>query len=265
MEGDEMARILHITDVHAGWTADEQQEQAWWDNICKAIVSVVTEQPVDIVVATGDFCKRGSQWEFARAEMHIRQLMERLGMGMDRLFMCRGNHDTDTADACSTFTMYEDSEKRLYGAEMPKQGTCVKCEDGECQMFWLNTCSETSYVDFDDAVIIKEEIDTILDMADEDKTVVVLMHHQPEILPDQTQLERLGQCGKVACVFSGHLHCYTRRYEWKGMTVVNGMPLMPHLGFIPVGFQIMEVSKDGGVNGWKYVIGENGSYQTYKG
>ena len=73
-------RILHITDIHAGWSQDEAKEQAWWDRVCEAIVTELKKAPVDMVAATGDFCKMGSRWEFSRALTYLNQLKERTGL-----------------------------------------------------------------------------------------------------------------------------------------------------------------------------------------
>ena len=103
----------------------------------------------------------------------------------------------------------------------------------------------------------------ILQLADTKKKAVLLMHHQPEILDDQSQLERLGASGKITCVLSGHLHCYARRYVRKGLTVVNGMPLMPHADFIPIGFQTVELFDEGKPKTRMFVLTEDGGCRRY--
>lgn len=254
-------RILHITDIHAGWNQDEVQEQAWWDEICKAIVAEQKEYPVDFVAATGDFCKRGSEWEFARALRYLSQLKEMMNLKASQFFFCPGNHDADTQDPGSSFSYYAAFREQFYGdAGIPCQGT--EMADGG-QVFTLNTCTTTCLPYFDDASLVEEDVNQILQLADTKKKAVVLMHHQPEILDDQSQLEKLGASGKIKCILGGHLHCYARRYNRKGLTVINGMPLMPHMDFIPTGFQMVEISDEGEMNTWMCLLTGDGRYRRY--
>ena len=89
------------------------------------------------------------------------------------------------------------------------------------------------------------------------------MHHQPEIFDDQSQIIRLNQA--VSLILGGHLHSgYTRQITWKGMTVVNGMAITPHLGFIARGFQMVELSEDGTVEIVMYVYRDGEGVLTEK-
>ncbi len=254
-------RILHITDIHAGWNKDEAQEQAWWDHICQAIAAEQREYPFDFIAATGDFCKMGSQWEFDRALKYLNQLKEMLGFGAERFFFCQGNHDADTQEPGSSFSYYEAFQRQFHGdVGIPCQGAEVP---GGGQVFTLNTCTTTCWPYFDAASLAEEDVNQILELADTKKKAVLLMHHQPEILDDQSQVERLGASGKLKCVLGGHLHCYARRYNRKGLTVINGMPLMPHRDFIPTGFQVVEIPDDGEMKTWMCVLTGNGGYRRY--
>lgn len=260
-ERENAMRILHLTDIHAGWNPDECQEQVWWDQICKAILAEQAEYPFDLVAVTGDFCKMGSEWEFERALRYLNQLKEQMGFRADQFFFCQGNHDADTQDVGASFSYYEAFQKQFYGAEgAPKQGTMVA---GDGQIFMLNTCTTTCWPDFDDATLVDAAVDEVLELADESRKTVLLMHHQPEILDDQSQLARLGQSGRIRCILSGHLHCYARLYARKGMPVVNGLPLMPHMDFIPTGFQVVEILDEGAIHAWMCLLTGEGSYRRY--
>ncbi len=252
-------RILHITDIHAGWEKDEHKEQEWWNHICQAIVTAQSETPFDFVAATGDFCKMGSRWEFARAEQYLTQLRFRMGLKAERFFFCPGNHDADTQEPGSSFVYYGEFLKKFYGeAECPAQGTEVS---GGGQVFTINTCTTTCWPYFDDATLPAADVDKILELADPKKKTILLMHHQPEILDDQSLIERLGASGKIRLTLSGHLHCYARRYNRKGLNVINGMPLMPHMSFIPTGFQVIDLTDEGEMKTWMCVLDGKGGYQ----
>ncbi len=262
-------RILHLTDLHMGWIADADQEREHWDRFCRAIESACRVRPVNMAALTGDFGKTGSREEFERAGRALDQLAHILGIRRDHFFFCRGNHDSDTIYAGSSFRNYQQFLDGFYGAgQAPDQG--VITSEG-VQVFSLNCCKKTSLARFDDAWLDKADIDEVLELAEAaggsgvfrksgssdgeegpEPIRILLHHHQPEILADQSQMKRLGDSGLFACMLSGHLHCYARKYEWQGLTVINGMAVTPHLDFLPGGFQIIELEAPRQVRAWGY-------------
>ncbi len=296
-----MVRVLHISDLHMGWIPDTRQEDEYWDRFLKEVETACRERPVNMAVLTGDFCKNGSADEFARAGQALTRLSHMLGVRKNHFFFCRGNHDSDTIYAGSSFDHYRRFLEDFYGPEqIPDQG--VVTADG-VQVFSLNCCKKTSLARFDDAWLDSEEIDRVLELAEaagddgvsrkeespkekfpeekssEEKSPaeksldsreetepvrVLLHHHQPEILDDQSQMIRLGASGLFDCMFSGHLHCYARKYQWHGLTVINGMAAMPHLDFLPRGFQIAEIEKNCPVKAWGYLDAGQDRFREYE-
>lgn len=295
-----MVRILHITDLHMGWIPDTRQEDRYWDRFLGAVEAACRERPVNLVVLTGDFCKNGSADEFARAGQALTRLSRALEVRKEHFFFCRGNHDSDTIYAGSSFEHYQRFLEDFYGSgQIPDQG--VVTADG-VQVFSLNCCKKTSLAHFDDAWLDSEDIDRVLELAEaagddesrkegsseekssekgfsEEKSLkeksrdsgeetepvrILLHHHQPEILDDQSQMIRLGASGMFDCMFSGHLHCYARKYEWHGLTVINGMAAMPHMDFLPRGFQIAEIGKPGWVTAWGYLDAGQDRFREYE-
>lgn len=106
----------------------------------------------------------------------------------------------------------------------------------------LDTCSRTSLEDFDHAVLKEEEIQRILAWREEHcgdgDYLIILMHHQPEVLRNPELLDRLQ--GKADLMLIGHLHSdHTRGFCFRGICQVNGMAVTPHQPEIPMGIQIV--------------------------
>jgi hypothetical protein len=96
-------RILHISDLqeghpHAGpWRERRALGPAWARNLDV----VLEEGPVDLVCFTGDVASRGSTEEFAQATGFFEELLQKLALPRERLFLVPGNHDVDRTQAVS--------------------------------------------------------------------------------------------------------------------------------------------------------------------
>ena len=233
-------KILHITDLHVGWKPDRAEEKKQWERLYRETRAAEEEgHKADILAVTGDLVMHGTREEYRQVEEYLHGLRTVLGLGRDKVFFCCGNHDSDTPDAGSSFLEYEAFLKRFYGGETPSS---------QIPVFSVNCCKKTSAERFNDCWLDPEDVDEILKKAEENQGPkgILLMHHQPEIFDDQSQIARLNRA--VSLILGGHLHSgYTRQITWKGMTVVNGMAVMPHLSFISRGFQIVELLEDGKV------------------
>ena len=250
-------KILHITDLHIGWKTDLKNEKADWERLYRETRAAAADgQKAHIIAVTGDLVMHGTEEEYRRVEEYLHGLRKVLGLGRDKVFFCCGNHDSDTPEAGSTFLEYEAFLKRFYDGETP---SC------KIPVFSINCCKKTSLAHFNDCWLDPEDVDQILKNYEKNpgQKGVLLLHHQPEIFDDQSQIIRLNQA--VSLILGGHLHSgYTRQITWKGMTVVNGMAITPHLGFIARGFQMVELSEDGTVETVMYVYRDGEGVLTEK-
>ncbi len=244
-------KILHITDIHVGWEPDREKEKRAWERLYRETSSVAENggKP-DIMAVTGDLVMHGEEEEYRRTEEYIHGLRKLLGLEKEKVFFCCGNHDSDTPDPGSTFHEYEAFAERFYGGEIPGFWR-------EVPVFTVNSCKKTSLKDFNDCWLDPKDVDEILAKAVPGKKGILLMHHQPEIFDDQSQIVRLKEA--VALILGGHLHSgYARQIAWKGMTAVNGMAITPHFQFIPKGFQVVDMAEDGKVETVMYVYKDGG-------
>lgn len=242
-------KILHITDLHAGGKQGLEKEKAAWERLYREVAAVTEgRQKMDMIAVTGDLVTNGTEGEYRRVEEYIHGLMKVVGLEKKQVFFCCGNHDADTSEAGSTFHGYEGFIERFYDGEAPVS---------QIPVYSVNSCKKTSWERFNDCWLDPADVDEILKKAEPGKKGILLLHHQPEIFEDQTQIERLNKA--ISLILGGHLHTgYTRQITWKGMTVVNGMAITPHLDFIPVGFQVVELKDDGTVETVMYVYKEGG-------
>lgn len=244
-------KILHITDLHIGWKTDLKNEKADWERLYRETRAAAADgQKAHIIAVTGDLVMHGTEEEYRRVEEYLHGLRKVLGLGRDKVFFCCGNHDSDTPEAGSTFLEYEAFLKRFYDGETP---SC------KIPVFSINCCKKTSLAHFNDCWLDPEDVDQILKNYEKNpgQKGVLLMHHQPEIFDDQSQIVRLKEA--VALILGGHLHSgYARQIAWKGMTAVNGMAITPHFQFIPKGFQVVDMAEDGKVETVMYVYKDGG-------
>ena len=249
-------KILHITDLHIGWEERIENEKQIWDRLFREISETVNENKIDMLAVTGDLVMHGTKEEYQRVEMYLHHLRKILALNKNQVFFCCGNHDYDTPNAGSSFSEYEAFLKRFYeNKEMEKQSFNWQKTGRLCcdiPVFSISSCKKTSLKYFNDCWLDSEDVDEILKEAEPGKKGILLMHHQPELFDEQTEIKRLNQAVKV--ILGGHLHSgYTRQYTWKGMTVINGLAVSPHFHFLPRGFQIVEIGDNNQIETWMYV------------
>lgn len=250
-------RILHLTDLHIGWEAQIENERQIWNRLFQEISKETDGSIIDMIAVTGDLVMHGTEEEYRRTEQYLHHLRNLLGLDKKQVFFCCGNHDSDTPEAGSSFCSYENFLKRFYGdSEKDINGMIAgQYKEGKCsgiQVFCISSCKRTSLQNFNDCWLDPEDVDKILEEAETVGKGILLMHHQPELFDDQTQIKRLNQA--VGFILGGHLHSgYTRQYTWKGMTVINGLAVSPHLDFLPRGFQIIEIGDNNQAETWMYV------------
>jgi hypothetical protein len=88
--------ILHITDLHFGRgpteAANDERELALGDLI--SVVSTVDAMwKPDVICVSGDIAYAGKADDYRLASDWLKKLLDRLGVGPDRVLFCAGNHD----------------------------------------------------------------------------------------------------------------------------------------------------------------------------
>jgi predicted phosphodiesterase len=89
-------RLLHLSDLHTrgpreseGWRRRRVLGDAWEKNLDQ----IARDGAPDVIAFTGDVADRGLASEYEEATGFFTSLLERLGLGSDRLFVIPGNHD----------------------------------------------------------------------------------------------------------------------------------------------------------------------------
>lgn len=105
-----MENILHISDLHVSLNTKNGLHY----EKCKIVAQKTADdakevmkkigKPIDTVIFSGDIAFSGKPEEYEKAlEFFITPLLDSLSIGLDRLFICPGNHDSDR----STISRFE--------------------------------------------------------------------------------------------------------------------------------------------------------------
>ena len=87
---------LQLSDFHFKADGDLFSQQVSTEAILKDIPSrLSSEHPLQFVVVTGDIAFSGKSREYDLAAEFFKSLASALGLAMDRIFICPGNHDVD--------------------------------------------------------------------------------------------------------------------------------------------------------------------------
>lgn len=93
--------VLHLSDLHFGAepVADKvtstalKQRQNTLDALLEALTAVEPEWKPHIIAVSGDLAWKGIGSDYKEAISWLKTLLQRLGVGSDKLVMCAGNHD----------------------------------------------------------------------------------------------------------------------------------------------------------------------------
>ncbi|MBO5112465.1 MAG: metallophosphoesterase [Lachnospiraceae bacterium] len=240
--------ILHMTDLHFSRDTEENEIREKWNHIKIKLKEELGDKKVDVMAVTGDITCHGDLCEFRQAKKYLLELSAFLSVKREKIFFCPGNHDADTEGKGSSFYHYQSFLNEFYGKS--EYDYPVKKKDkktGEKRKFCfvsINTCTETSLQFFDEAFIPDDAFLQLDDFSD-NSYVILLMHHQPEVIKNQECFMRIVNSGVVKLILSGHLHTtQTRMYRAGETTIVNGMAVTPHLQWIPAGFQLIHIKRN---------------------
>lgn len=240
--------ILHMTDLHFSRDTEENEIREKWNHIKIKLKEELGDKKVDAMAVTGDITCHGDLCEFRQAKSYLLELAGLLSVKREKIFFCPGNHDADTEGKGASFYHYQSFLNEFYGKS--DYDYPVKKKDkktGEKRKFRfvsINTCTETSLQFFDEAFIPDDAFLQLDDFSD-NSYVILLMHHQPEVIKNQECFMRIVNSGVVKLILSGHLHTtQTRMYRAGETTIVNGMAVTPHLQWIPAGFQLIHIKRN---------------------
>lgn len=234
-----MINLLHITDLHFSNEASLEDIQAAWKIIYDSLGKIQKETPLDGVVITGDFTLHGSKDEFEMANEYLGRLGKMLSMPRERFFFCEGNHDADTTKMYSTYQHYKEFVLEFLG-EKPRK--FLKTEEGTYGILTVHTCTETSWEEYNHGVLLPYEVDWVTEECEHYGKIIVVMHHQPEVIENVSLLEKWQ--GKVDLILTGHKHPnQATDYYYKGIEVENGMAVTPHLPEILRGYQVLRIEQ----------------------
>lgn len=250
--------ILHITDLHFSRDISEEEIIKKWDRIKEKLAGTLSDTKTDAIAVTGDITSHGDISEFRQAKKYLFELSQLLSVKREKFFFCPGNHDADTEMSGSSFFHYQSFVNEFYGKS--DYDYLVKKKDkktGEKQKFQfvsVNTCTETSLRFFDEAVIPKGVFMQLGDLSGK-SYVILLMHHQPEVIKNQEAFMKIVDSGVVQLILCGHLHTtQTRKYQAGEVTIVNGMAVTPHLDWIPAGIQLIHIKRNGKIKTMEIII-----------
>ena len=93
--------VLHLSDLHFGAepVADKvtstalKQRQNTLDALLESLAAVEPEWKPHIIVVSGDLAWKGTESDYKEATSWLKTLLQRFGIGSDKLVMCAGNHD----------------------------------------------------------------------------------------------------------------------------------------------------------------------------
>lgn len=240
--------ILHMTDLHFSRDTAENEIREKWNHIEERLKEALRDKKVDTIAVTGDITCHGDLCEFRQAKRFLLEIAGLLSVKREKIFFCPGNHDADTGGKGSSFYHYQSFLNEFYGKSdydyLVKKKDKKTGEKRKYRFASINTCTETSLQFFDEAVI-PDKAFLQLDGLGDNNYVVLLMHHQPEVIKNQDCFMRIVNSGMVKLILSGHLHStQTRMYRAGEAVIVNGMAVTPHLPWIPAGIQLIHIKRN---------------------
>lgn len=162
--------LAHLSDLHLGLGRVEEAA-------ARALVEALQEAEVDQVVVTGDLTHRGRDEEMSLF-LDIFAPLSRA----HRLTVVPGNHDRTSDDAGHALM----AGLRVQPEERP--GLFLVRVDSTAEH---NRSSLTSHGEVTQAMV--DEVDAALRKAPADALRVLLLHHHPLALPEETWLERWSE------------------------------------------------------------------------
>lgn len=162
--------LAHLSDLHIG-QGQRQNDSA------RALVELLEAMDIEQVVVTGDLTHRGRDEEMSLFLDIFAPLQQ-----AHRLTVVPGNHDRTSDDAGSRLL----GGRRVVAQDLPGLLLVQLDSTGDHnRSFWASQGELT------EAMV--DEVDRTLDRAQADVFRVVLLHHHPLALPEETWFERWSE------------------------------------------------------------------------
>ena len=194
-----MPSLLHLSDPHFGTERPAV--------VC-ALLDWVAQQPIDIIVISGDITQRARASEFRRARAFVDELQRRTASGP--VLVNPGNHDIPLINVFQRLVDPFRGFREAFGSDLEPS-----FENADIQLQLLNTVSRWRHKN---GVIRVEQIEHVaqrLATAD-DRQLKVVVTHQPLAVPNRTDrgdvlrgngpaIARWVRAG-ADLVLGGHIH-----------------------------------------------------------
>jgi 3',5'-cyclic AMP phosphodiesterase CpdA len=195
-----MRTIAHISDLHFGRASRA---------VAEALAADLRQQPVNVLVASGDFTQRGRRRQYAAAAEYL--------SGLPRpQIVIPGNHDIPLFDVVRRFFFPLERYKRYISANLEPS-----YQDQELAVIGINTARSWTWTAngfWKDGRISPEQLDAVQSWlkALPPQVFKVVVTHHPFISPPSHRslgivggaseaLKRFAACG-VDMLLAGHLH-----------------------------------------------------------
>ncbi|MCP4215064.1 MAG: hypothetical protein GY765_10420 [bacterium] len=238
--------ILHLSDLHFGDVGETAMavKKNVLDGLLETVQKLEKQWKPQAVFISGDIGWQGSEGDYALAEVWLKKLLTSLGLEVDALLPCPGNHDIDL-DAAETVVTPKDAGQadkylrleKLEKFSEPFEEFAVFCERikvpplklGSKESFLVGTrvVKGVRVVVLNSAWFCRKgkkeklhiglphlEVITSEDLwKKEDIFTVGILHHPPSHLRDEEQQSYEGRAntydllaGECDMILSGHVH-----------------------------------------------------------
>ncbi len=194
-------RVLHLSDLHIGKRASNEDESALTSQLVGKIIGAWgDDEDKPIVVITGDVVDDGRKGQLKKA----RKLLQPLRNAGFQLVPLPGNHDYGWNGGFATAKKFKLFKKYLYGAQERITYPQVPYYDEHVTLIGLNSMrAETGLWDglLADGEIGSRQLDELGELIaairddDVDGThrIVVMLHHHPFLFPDDSGYKKLRE------------------------------------------------------------------------
>lgn len=236
---NDIARILHITDIHVDHDRSEEEILNEWQILMRQVLAL--EEVIHAIAVTGDLTSHADPAEFAIVGRLLDEALACCGLTREQIYICPGNHDADTPYEGSSFDHYEGFIQGYLLGER-QNPTCPGLSG--VQFCCVNTNTRTGLWGLQDNAYIPEtEWKMIRSCADTTDYRIVLMHHEPEVIRNQNILREL--CAQTDLILCGHLHPNRIVTQRMGRaTVVTGLAVNPRPNEVSMGINLITVAKN---------------------
>ena len=280
--------FLHISDTHFGLerskdmsASDIAARNTYMDRLTEEISKINIKHKIDYIFFSGDVAWSASQEDYACASIWLKQLIKKINLPSESVFICPGNHDIDRneVDDIQVPSRQEDANRFLQTEKLHKlqrrfEQYAQFCDDlglikydiGSEQSFLVGyrdmgtfqtVCLNTAWYAKDDSVkdkmwigagfweIIKREL------IKSNKFTIVIMHHpstswheqERSTYPNTTNVYS-ELCDYANIILTGHTHEVRNLLEKRGNALIGTCGALYERNHYPNCFYSYNISED---------------------